>query len=115
VEVVTPSGYKVYLKPYVNYGQKREIRKVLLKGYDTNNGRYDSSVLYEAQELAFKLLVDKVIDPEGKEYLGLDTFKFVQGLENEADGDAIYEKVEEISKVKGQLSGLGQSLQDKKK
>lgn len=79
VELATPSGYRVTLKPYLNYGQFIQIQqiftsrmklKINTSGSDPQTEgatEIDASVLYDANKKALEFLLLKVIMPDGQE------------------------------------------------
>ena len=115
IEFTTPSGYKAFIRPYLTYGQHRIIQGVILTGVKvdptTQKQEFDASVIYRAQDEAVKILVDKIVDKDGKEYMGFDAFNFIQTWSGNADGDALYKKVEEI----GNISSIATEAESKKK
>lgn len=109
VEFSTPSGHKVYLRPYLTYAEKRELRKIYgnymsldAKASEANtavNGR----AVFEAEEYALKCVIVRMVATDGKVYEGVKAYEAIMASENEADGDAIISKVNEITSAK-QLS-----------
>lgn len=101
IEFKTPSGHVVYLKPYLTYGQKKELKKTLLKNIRVNPktremSDFGSDVLLDAQDLALKMLIEKIVEADGKEYSGNDVLSAVNNWKEE-DGDALMDKIDDLT------------------
>jgi hypothetical protein len=106
IEFIVPSGHKVYFKPYLTYGEKRALRRVLASSIDNDivTGKQDSNVsgdkVIEAQELAAKFMIKRIITAGGVVKEGELAYQEVMNWESEADGDAVFHKMNEITSSK---------------
>lgn len=97
VEFKTPSGYIIRLKRhYLTYGEKIELQKLYLSNskVDPTNQKiidFDSTVIFKANEMVFKYLVQEIQTPEGK-IVSEDLYNFVLSL-SEKDGEAIFQEL----------------------
>lgn len=103
VEITTPSGHKVYLRPYLTYTDKRELRKIFgqymtfdMKTKQENN-QLNGRAKLEAEEYAVKAMVQRVVEVSGKEYTGVDAYNAIMAWQDEKDGDAIFAKMDELT------------------
>lgn len=122
--ITTPSGYQVTLKDFLPFGFKRQLEKMFyehfkLKGEDFKKAAGDTnkdeigasvddisgSVLYDMQEKALEFLVEKVeIKQDGGASLILSKKdEIMQAVYSwkEEDGQAIMDKVNELTKLGG--------------
>lgn len=103
MELKTPSGHRVFLKSFLSFGQKRDIEKVFASKVKvdplTQKSEVDGSVLYDAQDLGVKYLVEKIIDKDGKEYTGDEVLSVILSW-SEKDGKLVYDKIDEITAIK---------------
>lgn len=115
VELVTPSGHKVYLRPYLTYTDKRELRKIYAQymSVDVQTQKTDTTIngraMFEAEEYALRAVIIRLVDNAGSVYEGGAAYDAVMAWQNEADGDAVIAKVNELTKQR-ELSA-----EDKKK
>src|SRR5882757_6716723 len=104
VEFITPSGHKVSLRPYLTYTDKRELRKIYANYMSVNvqTQKTDTTIngraMFEAEEYALKAVIQRLAEVSGKVYEGMAAYDAVMAWENEADGDAIIAKVNELTK-----------------
>ena len=104
VECITPSGHKVSLRPYLTYTDKRELRKIYANYMSVDvqaqktstiiNGR----AMFEAEEYALRAVIVRLVEASGKTYEGSNAYDALMAWENEADGDAVIAKVNELTK-----------------
>lgn len=103
MELKTPSGHRVFLKQFLTFGQKRDIEKVFASKVKvdplTQKSEVDGSVLYDAQDLGVKYLIEKIIDKDSKEYTGDDILPAILSWPEE-DGKLVYDKIDEITSLK---------------
>ena len=103
VELVTPSGHKIYLRPYLTYGDRLEIKKIVGQhmSYDMQTGEKDTKLTaraqYEAEEYAVKAMVQRLVEASGKEYTGVTAFEAIRNWQNPEDGDAVFAKMNELT------------------
>lgn len=97
VEFTTPTGYIVRLKRhYLTYGEKLELQKLYLSNskVDPTNQKiidFNSTVVFQANEMVFKYLVQEIQTPEGK-IVSEDLYNFVLSLP-EKDGESIFQEL----------------------
>ncbi len=111
--ITTPSGYEVYLKEALTFGQRREYNRLILSGakikplqnkVETEEDikidmpELDPDLAFQSQDLAFKFLVEKIVI-DGTEYT--DKFQDLVMNWQEEDGQAVYNAISEITKKKG--------------
>lgn len=99
VEIKTPSGYQVSIKPRLNYGQSVELKQTILAKTqmnvkDKSLKDLPGDVLIETNKVALKFLVVKVINPDGT--IAPDPVAAVYDMPVE-DGEAVADKVDEIT------------------
>lgn len=110
IEFVTPNNYKAYIKARLTFGEYNQIRsavrKQMLIEFNANVEDAKAAVkdvkiqpisldsLSSTNEVAIKLLVTKITDAQGVD-LG-DPVTAIDNMPIE-DGDAIYEKINEIT------------------
>lgn len=102
--ITTPSGYQVTFKPFVTIGDKRQIQRVLMKTAkidpnDPKNMEFDSSALYDAQDLAVKLLIEKIDKPGEDAYRKTDPDEILKAVLSwpEEDGDLVYARINALT------------------
>ncbi|MDQ3098892.1 MAG: hypothetical protein M3Q44_04040 [bacterium] len=104
VELITPSGYKVYLKPYMNFGQKRDLQRMFVSRVrvdkEMQKADLDGSSVFDAEDAAVKIMVEKVVDQEGREYTNKDELLSLILSWQDSDAQPIYDKIEELTKAK---------------
>lgn len=104
VELFTPSGYKVYLKPYMNFGQKRQLQRMFVSKVhvdrDTKQADLDGTSVFDAEDEAVKIMVEKVIDRNGREYANKDEILSLILSWQDDDAQPVYDKIEELTKSK---------------
>ncbi len=104
VEFITPSGNKVYLRPYLTYTDKRELRKIYANYMSIDaktkqaNSAINGKAMFEAEEYALKAVITRLIDKAGKVYEGTEAYDAIMQWEDEAEGDAVIAKVNELTK-----------------
>lgn len=116
IELKTPGGYIVTIKPELTYGQYLELQEMWASGVkaDTENidpvtkqpkviMELDGKAILAGRRKAREFLVIKIVDPQGNEVTNI-----VGALSDmpQSDGLAIAAKVEEIT-AKAQLSKKG--------
>jgi hypothetical protein len=103
IELITPSGHKVYLKPYLNTLERREVAKVygdyIIVDPETKQQTANSIVrsTLASEECALKALVQRVVDATGKEYKGIEAYNVIMAWETPADGDAVFAKINTLT------------------
>lgn len=70
VEITTPSGYHVFLKPFLPYGAYLTVQKTIMAGIEIDAQtqqivKLDAGLMLEGNEKALELLLVKVVDPQG--------------------------------------------------
>jgi hypothetical protein len=98
--VETPNHYKAYIKPKLTYGEVKQIKRSSMSSvqYDPKTqgiASIDTSKLLDVQDVAMKLFLVKLLDPQGNELP--DPVSKLDGLDAE-DGEAIEEKISELTK-----------------
>jgi hypothetical protein len=100
IEFITPNGHKVYIKPRLTFGEIRALERIQVSRYEldpvTKKIAYNGSSVYDAEDYAFKCLVTKIIDKEGKEFTN-DLLLVVNTWEKD-DGDFVYKKINEATR-----------------
>jgi len=100
IELKTPGGYTVYIKPVLTYGQFIQLQKLIASQMkidpSTNKviSEYEGAILFEANRKTMEFLVAKVIDPQGAEVTNV--MEAIDNMPME-DGVAVSQKVNEIS------------------
>lgn len=100
MEIQTPSGYKVSFKNEedLNYGERRKIQRAMMSTMSIKQGvkaediNITGDMIFEAQEATLRVILKKIIDPQGKEVTG-DLFDAVMSWQNEEDGNAVMDVV----------------------
>ena len=106
VKVELPLGYSAQIKPFLNFGQKRQLQKLMAGAMSINpeKGSTDTtlngSIVYEAQDFTLKMMLVSLTKPDGNVLSGVDAYNAVQEFNGESEtvGAAIYEKIDEITK-----------------
>jgi hypothetical protein len=102
--ITTPSGYKVTFKPFVSFGVKRQIQRVLMASAkvdpkDPDKIEFSPAAMLDSQDLAVKLLVER-IEVKGQEttYVTIpeQVLETIQGWP-EPDGQAVYDKIDQLT------------------
>jgi len=97
------NGYTVILKPSLNFGQKRQLQKLMAgsMSVDAATNKADTvvsgAIVYEAQDLTLKMLLISLKTPAGQLYDGLAAYEAIQNLEDEEVGRAIYKRIDEVT------------------
>jgi hypothetical protein len=103
IELVTPSGHKVYFKRNLNTAERRELVKIygdyMTANPITKEVQTDIHVRaqFEAEEYAVRVMVKKVVEASGKEYTGLEAYNAIMAWETPDDGDAVFAKMNELT------------------
>lgn len=111
IEFITPSQYKVLIKPHLTYGEYKQIKQSIkdhimielsasgkaedIKAEDVKFQPISLASILSSNDIALKILVKKVSDKDGND-LG-DPAQAIDNMPIE-DADAIVEKVNEITK-----------------
>ena len=99
-------GYIVTFKPFLTFGQKRELEKLMAGSMSVDaktnkpNTNIAGSIVYEAQDLTLKMMIVELKNPSGQVFQGTDAFEAIQNLTDEEVGKAIYKKLDEITSSK---------------
>lgn len=112
IEFITPGQYKVLIKPYLTYGEYKQIKQSIkdhimvelsasgkaedIKAEDVKFQPISLASILSSNDIALKILVKKVTDKDGKD-LG-DPAQAIDNMPIE-DADAVVEKVNEITKA----------------
>ena len=112
IEFTTPGQYKVLIKPYLTYGEYKQIKQSIkdhimvelsasgkaedIKAEDVKFQPISLASILSSNDIALKILVKKVTDKDGKD-LG-DPAQAIDNMPIE-DADAVVERVNEITKV----------------
>ncbi len=103
IEIITPSGHKVYFKPFVTTGQDRQLQRLFVKKLQvdpaTQKVDYDASPYYDAEDLAIKFLVEKIILQDGQEITDKDKIFTTIDSWSRQDGKVVYDKIDEICEL----------------
>ena len=97
------NGYTTVFKPSLNFGQKRQIQKLMAGAMSLNaetntaNTNIAGSIVFEAQDLTLKMLLISFKTPSGQVYEGSAAYDAVQNLEDDEVGKAIYAKIKEVT------------------
>ncbi len=108
VDISTPNGYIVRLKRnYLTYGEKLKLQELYLKNTkintkDPNNSEFNASVVFEAQKLAFEILI-KEIETKDKQLITEKLYDYVLNMRDE-DGQAIFDALNKITTPQTQES-----------
>lgn len=100
-QITTPSGHKVFVKPYLTYGQSRELQRMWLKNIRIDGNKrefkdFSADVQYEVQEVAVKMLVEKVVEADGTEHTGEAVLDVIMNWKAE-DGKAAMDEIDRIT------------------
>ncbi len=96
-------GYTVIFKPSLNFGQKRQMQKLMASkmsvdvkdlSADTN---VDGAIIYEVQDLTLKSLLVSFKTPEGKVFEGTLAYDAIQELDDDEVGRAIYAEIDKVT------------------
>lgn len=112
IEFTTPGQYKVLIKPYLTYGEYKQIKQSIkdhimvelsasgkaedIKAEDVKFQPISLASILSSNDIALKILVKKVTDKDGKD-LG-DPVQAIDNMPIE-DADAVVEKVNGITKA----------------
>lgn len=100
IELKTPGGYTVTIKPELSYGQFIQLQHIFADTMKYNpetklpvNSELEGKALLESQAKAMEFLVVKILDPQGNEVTNI-----AGALESltQSDGQMISDKVNEI-------------------
>src|SRR4051812_48735648 len=103
VELTTPSGHKVYLRPYLTYTDRRELRKIWgqYMTFDMQTKKEDTKLTakakFEAEEYCVRAMLQRVVEASGKEYRDEAAYAAIMAWQDERDGDAIFDKMNELT------------------
>jgi len=101
----TPSGYTVYLKPYLTFRQKRELDRFLASKMmvdpinQTKKTEIPASIYYDTQDLLLKFLIEKVTDTQNVTYTGDAAIERILSMKEE-DGKMVFDKIDELTQAK---------------
>lgn len=103
IELTTPHGYKVYLKPELTYGEYSTFQKMLAQDMtlDPLTGKSQEikgSAVFDATEKVLEFLIVKILDPKGEE---VAPNKASVDAMPAKDGMAVFAKVNEITAEAG--------------
>src|SRR5947209_2665048 len=99
IEITTPSGYKVTIKSFLTFGERRQIQRVYAKysHYDqTGTPIMSGEGVYEAGDLAVSLLVKRILDPQSNDITGKNPLQTILSFRDELDARAIYTAIDDI-------------------
>ncbi len=103
VEIITPSGHKVFFKPFLTTGQDRELQRLFVKKLQvdpvTQKVDYDASPYYDAEDLAIKFIIEKIVLKDGQEIIEKDKIFTTIADWPRQDGKAVYDKIDEITEL----------------
>lgn len=100
IELKTPGGYTVTIKPELTYGQYIQLQRIFAADMKFNpetklpvSSDLEGISLLDSQAKAMEFLVVKIVDPQGNEVTNIPG-----ALENmsQSDGQIIADKVNEI-------------------
>lgn len=101
IELLTPSGYTVELRPFLTTGGRRAIQKAMARhvpslgpGMSQEDIKIPLVAQYEAEEEALRQLLLSVTLPDGTQ--ASDPVAAVNEMP-EADGDTVYQRINELT------------------
>lgn len=99
IELTTPSGYQVFVKPDLTYGQYLELQELVTSNVSVDLEKsalekVSGSFLIKASRKVLEYVVVKVLDPKGVEVS--NPIETVLNLPR-TDGDVISEKINSIT------------------
>jgi len=101
IELKTPGGYKVYLKPKLSWGEFQDLQEYVAAQIkidpSTQQAKNDitGDVLYVGSRKAMEMLVVKILLPDGTE--ATDIAKTLHEMDI-PDGQCIKDKIDELTK-----------------
>ena len=100
----TPSGHKITIKPFVTFGDKRQLSRALMDTTDIDPNkpgdmRVKGKAMLDVQDLAVSLLIEQVELKDGTVHLGSGNQAIVDVIMAmpEEDGQMIYDKIDKLS------------------
>lgn len=102
ITITTPTGWKAVLKPFMTFGDKRQLERVwaetMTLDASTQQTQVSGKALYDAQDKAVELMVTELIAPDGSGSTTTPDAILAKIMElPEADGRAIYDKINELT------------------
>lgn len=99
--ITTPSNYKVTLKDFLTFGEKRTLERTIVEGtvVDTDSKqapKIQGTQLYAYQDKAFEILVQKIeIEDKSYDSSNQNLYEMVMSWREE-DGKAVFDKILEM-------------------
>lgn len=103
IELKTPSGYKVYLKPELTYGQYVTFQKIIASDMTVNpttgaSQDIKGSAVFEATDKVLEFLLVKILSSKGEELPAVaQTINDMPAK----DGILVFKKINEITAEAG--------------
>ena len=114
MQITTPSGYKVTFKDEgdLSYGERRQIKRAAVRSVHINPDQAKKGIAptitgevgYEMQDEMLRVLLKEIVRPNG-EKIETNLFEEVLSWKNEADGDAVYQVIEDIQAGRKAIAG----------
>jgi len=112
------NGWVFFLKPFLTFGQKRQIKKLIADAMKLNaetseaDTSISGSVVFEAQDAVLRMMIVSATKPDGNVLQGFEAYKAVQDFhgEDEKIGAALYDKIDDITGK----SYIGDTVEEKK-
>lgn len=104
--ITTPSGYKVTVKDFITFGQRRELERILISASKVNPqtqtmGEISPSALYDVQDKAVEMLVTQIEKGHEQQIIASGFVSEIASWKEE-DGAVVYAKINEITTPKSQ-------------
>jgi len=101
------NGYTVEFKPYLTFGQKRALEKLMAGGIHidpTTNKQKNTisgAIMYESQDFVLRALIMSLTTPDGQLLQGDAAYDAIQNFapDQEEVGKAIYTKINEVTRA----------------
>ena len=114
MQITTPSNYKVTFKDEgdLSYGERRQIKRAAVRSVHIDPDKAKKGIAptitgevgYEMQDEMLRVLLKEIIKPNGEKVEG-SLFEEVLSWKNEADGDAVYQVIEDIQAGRKAIAG----------
>jgi len=101
------NGYTVEFKPYLTFGQKRALEKLMAGGIhiDPTTNKQENTIsgaiMYESQDFVLRALIVSLKTPDGLVFQGDQAYEAIQNFtpDQEEIGRAIYTKINEVTRA----------------
>lgn len=81
----------------MSYGERRQIQRAMVGGMEVSAGKemvMNGGMVFDGQDAVLKMILKSITKPDGTKVEG-DLFAEIMGWTDAADGDAVYEVVNE--------------------